>query len=223
MTEITLLAGQREKGESNKAVQACNEFLRLGPGRSIVGLFRSFNEVQANSVPIATLGTLQAWSSRYHWQERAAEYDGRAEEEKNARVREIMQSGLALAHERVQELKDLALFLKKQIYEQDLPNHFPNVWVRDVKQIGGGQFAREVTIERFNGGIIEQFRGTLEDLAKETGGRTNKTEISGPDGGPVQTACSVLFDQLSEDELAQVILNLLIASGNADAVAKQQK
>jgi len=173
---LELLAGQREKGESNKAVQACNDFLRLGPGRSLSALLQKYNDSEDKLAPTRSEGTLNNWSSRFHWQERATEYDRRTEEEKTARAKEIMQSGLSQTHERVQELMDLASFLKKQIYDQDLPGHYPNVWVRDVKQIGGGEFAREVEIERFNSAIIDQFRGTLDDLAKETGGRVTRNE-----------------------------------------------
>jgi hypothetical protein len=40
------------------------------------------------------------------------------EEEKNRRAREIMESGLALDYERVVELKNLAVFLKDQIFAE---------------------------------------------------------------------------------------------------------
>ena len=37
---LRLLAGRRQKGESSRAVQGCNDFLRMGPGRSIAALAR---------------------------------------------------------------------------------------------------------------------------------------------------------------------------------------
>jgi len=90
-----------------------------------------------------------------------------------------MQSGLALSHNRVEELKTLASFLKSQMYEQGKTGDYHNVWVPDVKQIGRGPDAERVDIERFNAPIISEFRATLDDLAKETGGRVNKVEHSG--------------------------------------------
>jgi hypothetical protein len=62
---------------------------------------------------------------------------------------------------------------------------YHKVWLPDVKQIGGGEHAERVDIVRFNAALIEQYRGTLDDLAKETGGRKQKMEVTGKDGGPV--------------------------------------
>lgn len=89
-----------------------------------------------------------------------------------------MQSGLALAHERVQKLKELGAFLEAQMYERGEDGVYYNVWLPDVKQIGSGENAERVDIERFNSAIIEQYRDTLDDLAKETGGRRQQHDIT---------------------------------------------
>ncbi len=84
-----------------------------------------------------------------------------------------MQSGLALAHNRVEQLKVLAIFLKTQMYEQGKGGVYHNVWLPDVKQVGG----ERVDIERFNAPIISEFRATLDDIAKETGGRKAQLKV----------------------------------------------
>ncbi len=124
------------------------------------------------------------WSERYAWQDRAASYDTRLEDAKNARARDIMETGLALAHERVNKLKSLAGFLEEQMMEKGEDGVYHNVWVPDVKMIGQGQWAERVDIEHFNSAIISEYRATLDDIAKETGGRVVKqeTEISGKGG-----------------------------------------
>lgn len=182
---VELLAGEAQKGEHRRAMQACNDWLRMGPIRTLTGLARHYRETPENSAPTRSLGTIGYWSKKYNWQSRADQYDARIEAEKNARAREIMNSGLSLVHERVNELQALADFLKGELYEKGEDGVFHNVWLPDVKQIGGGKYAERVDIERFNAALIEQFRDTLDDLAKETGGRAQKQIISNPDGSPL--------------------------------------
>lgn len=130
--------------------------------------------------PVKRFATLADWSTTFGWQARAAAYDAGIEREKNealeARRREAMQTGLALDFERVIELKRLADFLKSQVYEQGEGGDYHNIWLPDVKQVGSGEDAQRVDIERFNGALLEQLRGTFDDLAKETGGRKQKRE-----------------------------------------------
>ncbi len=97
-----------------------------------------------------------------------------------------MQTGLALDYERVSRLKALGEFLFAQLYEQGVTGTYHNLWVPDVKQIGSGENAERVDLERFNGPILEQLRGVLDDIAKEVGGRKQKVEHSGPAGGPIE-------------------------------------
>jgi len=154
----------------------------MGPGRSLRSLVSHYvNESERIRTPTTNFATLGAWSSRYEWQARAESYDAQLEQQKTARANEIMHSGLALEHERVEKLEHLAAFLEEQIYEQGEDGVFHNVWLPDVKQIGAGEFAERVDIERFNSALIDQYRGTLDDLAKETGGRRIKadTNLSG--------------------------------------------
>lgn len=175
---IEPLAGQRQKGESNKAVQACNDYLRMGPGRSLRLLLLQYAITDQNLPPTKSNATLKEWSVRYRWQERAALHDASLEQAKNARAEEIMHSGLALAFERADKLKYLGEFLEQQMFEQGLGGAYHNIWLPDVKQIGSGEYAERVDIERFNSAIVEQYRGVLDDIAKETGGRVQKQDIT---------------------------------------------
>jgi len=193
---IKLLAGQRQRNETGRAVQACNDYLRMGPGRSLRDLWRQYNESKQKQTPTLSWGTLAGWSSRYQWAERAEAYDTQLEQQKNQRRDEIMASGLALAHERVEKLKWLADFLEGQIKEQGEDGVYHNVWLPDVKQIGSGKDAERVDIERFNSAIISEYRATLDDLAKETGGRIHRQELSGQDGGPIAVRLEDVLDAL---------------------------
>ena len=191
---IELLAGAQQNRESKNAILACNEWLRLGPGRTLPRLLERFIESKGESPPTRFLGTLRQWSARYNWEERAQEWDASAEERKNAAYREAMEEGLALDYERVSELKRLAGFLIEQTYEQGEGGVYHNVWLPDVKQIGSGDYAERVDIERFNAAMIDQLRGALDDLAKETGGRKTHTDITS-DG----KALTIVIEQRKAD------------------------
>lgn len=176
---VGLLVGTRHKHESSRATQACNDYLRMGPYRSLTRLITFYLENDQTTMPTKARGTIDHWSSSYGWVARAEQYDTLLEHEKNERAREVMISGLALAHERVEKLHYLSKFLEEQIYEQDEDGNYPNVWLPDVKQIGKGESVERVDIVRFNASLIDQYRGTLDDLAKETGGRKLVQEIKG--------------------------------------------
>ena len=182
---VELLAGERKENESDKAVIACNDYLRMGSGRSLRKLAKKYGKTRQNTVPTDSLNTLEVWSSDYEWQQRASLYDGELEHLRNEKKRKEFEAGLALDYERVHELKSLAHLLK-----QDLT---VRLWLDDVKSIGSGEFAERVDLIRFNSALVEQYRGVLDDLAKETGGRKTKTENINID-----------LSKLTDDQLARV-------------------
>lgn len=176
--EVELLSGQRQKNESDKAVIACNDWLRMGPGRTLPDLLERYIDTNQNQSVTGSLATLRDWSMKYEWSERAAAYDATWEARKNAERTAILEYGLAHEYERLRKLYRLAALLEAQIYERGLEGVLHNLWVPDVKSIGSGEFAERVDIERFNSALIEQYRKVLEDIAKETGGRVNRTDIT---------------------------------------------
>jgi hypothetical protein len=169
-------------------MQACNDYLRMGPSRSLRTLAEQYDKSERTMTPTTSFGTLGGWSDRYGWVERAAQYDARLEAEKNAEADRIMHEGLARVHERVRKLDALAGFLEEQLYERGDDGDYHNVWMPDVKGIGQGQYMQVIDIEHFNAALIREFRETLGDLAAETGGRVNKQEITGAGGGPLVVA-----------------------------------
>lgn len=174
LTELGLLIGERYEGESDKAVVACNDFLRFGPGRSLPLLVQKYGDMRRSAVPTQSLDTLQAWSRRFSWSMRAAQFDAEWEAIKDEERRKVMEHGLAQDYERVRKLLRLADFIEGQLFECDTDDNYPNVWLPDVKQIGTGDSAERVDLVRFNAPIIAEFRAVLDDIAKETGGRVKR-------------------------------------------------
>jgi hypothetical protein len=77
---------------------------------------------------------------------------------------DALTTGLALKSNRVMKLQHLAALM-----EQDIFGGF--LWTDQVKMIGSGPFAKEVDYEEFNTAEVQQYRGTLDDIAKEVGDR----------------------------------------------------
>ena len=162
------LYGIRQKGESLKAVSACNDYLRMGPGRGQLRLLKLYEKLaeqpHTSMVPTLSLNAIRTWNLKFGWKTRAELFDMNVEKEKDQRADEALGTGLALYQERVIKLKHLADHLETFIWEDR------RLWNRG----------------RFQDSLIQQYRGILDDLAMETGGRVSKTEIGGFGGSPLE-------------------------------------
>lgn len=194
------LSGLRQKKETDIAVIACNDWLRLGSGRTLRKLLDHYQlqstRIKRFNPPTDDIGTLKFWSTNYSWQDRASAYDAQFEEMKNQERMEAFNHELALDFGRVRKLFELAQFLEGQIYEHDDTGKFYNIWNPDVKQIGSGDSAERVDIERFNPALISEYRATLADIAKEVGGRVEKKEVTGANGGAIIIKTGMSLDDL---------------------------
>ena len=178
---IELLVGKTRPVESNKAVQACNDYLRMGPGRGLITLHQIYTAVNSQSQfkpPTTVYATLRQWSSKFDWAARAELHDATWEERKNDERRRVFNYGLSLDYERVRRLHKLADTLEQQLYEVGESGEMSNLWLPDVKQIGAGETAERIDIKRFNAALISELRSTLDDIAKETGGRVSKSDVN---------------------------------------------
>jgi hypothetical protein len=199
---VQLLVGAVQSNESTAAILACNQFLRMGPGRSVRGLASAYRKMAQNSAPTQSYSTLRSWSEKFDWSARAVIFDADEDEERHARRMAEFRSGLAEDYERVSSLKRLGAFLEEQIYEQGQPRAetlrfecqecgmtntvhsgemkrpYHNVWVPDVKAVGSGELAEKVDVERFNPSLLSEFRSTLDDIAKEVGQRQKDSTLS---------------------------------------------
>ena len=84
--------------------------------------------------------------------------------------KKALTQGFSLQEHRVYRLSILAALLEK-----DLFGGF--IWTDQVKGVGSGDIAEIVDFEEFNAAEIIQYRGILDDIAKEVGGRIQKTDV----------------------------------------------
>ena len=165
--------------QTARAHLAWADYLALGSGRSLERLAQVYLS-RTGSVPTRQLSRLKVWSTVHGWQQRlkdiADKEAAEVAEQQVAYRREIMETGFARDHERLRALKDLAVIMENELRQDD------KRWCKDVKQIGSGAGAQRVDVERFNAAEVEQFRGLLDDIAKEKGERKQQTGLT-VDGG----------------------------------------
>ncbi|MGB8647348.1 MAG: hypothetical protein WCF84_19090 [Anaerolineae bacterium] len=184
-------------------------FRLAGPGRSFLDAYWQFREGKAElkGLPAEDLarnsaekrgnsGIPQSWRNaarRWDWQARAEAWDAvelqRVEIEQRQRRDAILNRGMALLEERVDRLNELATLLWGDLKTDD------KRWLPDVKLIGQGEQAERVDLVRFNSGLINQFRGALDDIAVELGGRQRGVKLNG--------SVTVGVTEVTADELAK--------------------
>lgn len=161
--------------ETPAAHQALLDYLRLGSGRNFPTLLRRYQNQE--TAPTHSHGSLRRWSLRYAWPARASAYDELEDERQQSEVRAhreaILQRGLALEFERIEHLT--ALFDKLNA----LAANEEAFWIRNVRLLSmpDGSVER-VEMRRFNGALIRNLRGLLEDIASETGGRAPRAPLA---------------------------------------------
>lgn len=87
--------------------------------------------------------------------------------------------GFAVAQHRVYKLSLLAALM-----EQDLLSGV--LWTNQVKGIGGAENFEVVEYEEFNAAEVKEYRGVLDDIAAETGGRVKNVDVKS-DGKALQS------------------------------------
>lgn len=184
----------------------------MGAGRSLRKLHEHYKgQIRSGSgtnIPTQYLSTLSRWSSRNSWQTRAAEYDLAMRKAGQSLIEEEAFTGAAKPANRIQRLKKIFEDLSRMIYEENEdfeinhPGRRPFLWLKEVKIVGSGVNAREIAVYRYNGSIISDFRGLLDDIAREVGGRRQAIDISTEKKIALSDALEEL-ENLTPEELAR--------------------
>ncbi len=154
-----LLAGKRQPHEPARAVEACNTWLTLG-------INRTYKAAQAAcGVPY---DTLMQYQRRYHWRDRAREYDAKILRKRAERRERVMLQGLAVPAVRVSKLKRITASLLTELERGAL-------WLERHRTVGADK--RVIIEHQYNAALIDNLRGLLADLAAETGGRNPVKQV----------------------------------------------
>jgi len=141
-------------------------FLHLGTNRSYIDAYRQHVKVSRSRKGTKPNHISPQWHKAIHewdWEKRAQEYDKhlnklRIQEEEEQRRQQIMNTSYARTELRVLALMGFAKDLSDALKRE----------------------------KKFNPAMMAQWRGLLDDIAKETGGRVRKNEVTGANGGPLE-------------------------------------
>jgi hypothetical protein len=158
-----------DKNESSRAFAAFCIYRDLTPKERsidkayIVYLMQNNKGTNKEQIRNKAPGAWNDWSTKYDWVNRAKTFDDfrfqKQSEIKQSEIdRIIADCGYAGMHERVKALAEVADILKAEIKSKEKLYLFGKLG------------------ETFNKDLIDQYRGTLEDIAKEVGGRVVRTE-----------------------------------------------
>jgi hypothetical protein len=139
--------------ESAKAKKACEQYLLMGPDRSLAKLV-----VQLGHPP-GYERTLKEWSTCHGWQDRCKEYD---QEQASARRREIEEARREMDKEHALWGKEQALKAMAIIEEINAVNKFTSQaavqlfkYATDLQRIAMGSATEQIAVTGKDGGPIE--------------------------------------------------------------------
>jgi hypothetical protein len=117
----------------------------------------------------------------------APEFMERVAQHRDAIRERICSTGYASIERRVQELGELldrykaVMAARAEEYgkkSSKVPGGDTGLIVRNFRVIGSGPNSRVVSEYVFDRGLSAEFRATLDDIAKEVGGRINKADVT---------------------------------------------
>jgi len=174
----------RRDDETSKAYKAFEIYRNMGRNRSIR---KTHDEVYGEGA--GNIRFVHHWSSKYDWVDRATAFDDHLEEKRRKKHEAEMTKGLSHAAVRLQKLKKLHDLLEEEIFENEAH------WLEDLKLTPDGQ---RISIPKYNGRIIRDYRKVLADIAEEVGGRQKRVDVT-TQGGALQRDLSVTITDRGED------------------------
>lgn len=166
MENIEKDAWDQLEGEPLDWYRKFNIYRLIGMTRSLAKAHRNWRQADGK-VADKTARAGAAWfqmAKEWNWTERAEAWDEAQRQSLEEDATRIYGSGLSLAHERVDKLKQIAQKLEDFILDK-----------------------KTTRISPF---VIEQYRGILDDIAKERGERLKETRITGATGGAIMIETS---------------------------------
>lgn len=151
-------------GENLAWFSTFNQFRLVGPERNLTRFYRNYRIArgteQKNTVAMKLPSRWCEISAGWFWKNRAEAWDAAMRDMQELAAQEVLQTGLALSHERLRKLSLMANKLETILLDDDRPKYI-------------------------NADLLEQYRGVLDDIAKEKGERNKETKILGMQTGTV--------------------------------------
>lgn len=175
---------EQQARESSKAFAAFSLYLSLGPQRSLAAVGQKLGKSKA---------VIERWSSKFEWPARVQAYDAHL-----AIVEREAAEALTRANAAEREKR------KQQVLDEE--------WELHSEAIRAGKEALKRFYEKGKGATLGdiarmlELASTLGRLA--TGMATNKTEITGEDGGPVRVEVTVALEKIYGEPLPGEVVDV---------------
>lgn len=144
------------------------QYRLLGATRTLRKLYRMKRDEKGLKALPREWGASTSWTQKareWKWIERAEAWDDFIREKADETAEGVLSEGLALPHVRIEKLKRVAEKLED--------------YILDPK------------VTKISSYVIEQYRGVLDDIAKETGGRVKETRFTAGNNGSIQQIVTV--------------------------------
>lgn len=178
--------------------------------RSVLGAYNIYQSqvTKGHNKPYKCVpGAWKDACEKYRWHERTEAYDTHLQAEQEVReaqlrdieaaeIERIMTQGYATVHRRIEALSAMADLIKVSFMDED-DKKINFAWVTPDK--------------------IREFRGCMDDIAKELGQRVKKQEITGKDGGAIEVKRNPDLSKLNDEELDTLNRLILLAEERNDA------
>lgn len=163
--------------ETPRALQAFNDYLAMGDGRSLRDLWARYRS-GTESPPTRLLSTLGKWSRIYRWQERIAEL-------KQAERAAIVARGIADRQNRIDAYNDRWHRMREVIKARGeamatvIEGGDTGLLVRQLKKIGQGRDAETVEEYAVDTGLLSAMLAHEKQAAQELGQWEEKSAVTG--------------------------------------------
>jgi hypothetical protein len=181
---------ERQPGEPIKWYRSFEIFRLLGPERSVLSAYNTCQEEKFRRRNLNSPDksrqvewkvkkyNSKTWTNQarlWNWKKRAEAWDTEIMQANNAKrekeIQNSLYSGLALADQRVNYLKEIANKLMSDFRDEG------KIWVVEERTIGKGEKSSLTAIKKFNDKLVRELRETLEDIALEKGARTKNIDL----------------------------------------------
>lgn len=165
-----------DEGEPDLWYGRFNVYLRLGTKRSVNAVFQKETKKSKEKTRTNTGPDWYEAAKQWNWGSRARDYDEyqRAEEDRiiAEEKEKVLRSGYALMHKRIKELDRLSRKLIQMEKDES------KVWIPEIRTIGSGDNAQHIEKLVFNAPLYQTIDKLFDSIAKETGERVKKKDIT---------------------------------------------
>lgn len=154
------------------------------------------------------------------------DFQARGRQETEIVRNKIRQDGIAVMENRLRFLQERHNLMRRVIKARaespimkEVPGGDTGLLVHDVKVIGSGENAERLDVFEVDTGLLKELRSHEQQAAQELGQWAERHEVSGPNGGPIETKQTVP-DWFAQEAAGEELPPLAASATDAPAAAE---